>query len=805
MPSVLFALPGIHRVRRGAETAMEAMAGELARLPGWEVTVMGAGEPIPGRAYKYEKVECPPFESFVGKRSLPLFRTPAQREEFVFARRMMTVAAGRRWDLTVGCSWPWVHFALRRLAGSRGRHVFWTQNGDHMLAAGRAEYRMFSCDGLVCTNPAYYARHRERWRSVLLPNGVDPEVFFPLEEKLGGGTPSLPTVLVVSALIPSKRVDAAVRAVGRLGGVKLIVCGEGPEGENLDRLGKEVLGERYERIRLPREEMPGLYRRVNAVVHPCDVEPSANVWSEALASGKVVVAHDMEVTRWVLGEHGVLVDARDDEKLAQGIARALAIRGGEEVRHQSARQRLAWSAIAREMAGFMRELLSISEESGFVGASGPKRLMYVTPAYPVLSETFVRREIEGLRAAGNDVVAVGLRKSQPSGGSGRAEASLVLYDRGFSGRLIKEIVLHPLQSVRTLLRGLGDALVPGERTTFSNRVKIVAQAAGGVVLGGEIRRRGIEHVHAHFAHAPTTVAMYAALQAGRRFSFTGHANDIFQRRVLLRTKLQRCGFVACISQWHRDFYKEVLKRGQKAAETAARGQDTQDTERWMPIVRCGVEAGGVARKRRELEGAEGMRVLVVARLVEKKGVDVLLKAMARFSGSGWELRIAGDGPERQRLELLARELKVKVEFLGAVANERISELLSWAEVFVLPCREDTAGDRDGIPVVLMESMAAGVPVISGDLPAIRELVIHGESGLMVKPGDYAALADALSALSDDDAQWECLSTGGLKRVKEEFLLEENVERLQRAFRRCVHNVRGENAAESAVLSGVMSR
>lgn len=356
MPTILLALPGLHSVRRGAETAMESLAGELARIPGWKVTVAGSGCASPGRPYEFEHVECPELSHFSRRPSLPWFRTPAQWQELAFARQLRKRLAGRTFDLTLGCSWPWTHYVLRACGH---RHVFWTQNGDHMIASGRAEYATFRCDGLICTNPDYLARHSERWRSVMLPNGVDPAIFRPDESpKADGGER---TALVVSALVPHKRVDRAIAAVAAVGGLRLIVCGEGPEAEALDRLAHERLPGRYERIAVPRERMPEVYRRADVLLHPCEAEPSANVWSEALSSGLPVVAHDMPVTRWVLEEHGIYVDVTDTDSLCEGVRSAIRSietnPGDRRLRHESARSRLAWSQIGQRAAEFMQGLL----------------------------------------------------------------------------------------------------------------------------------------------------------------------------------------------------------------------------------------------------------------------------------------------------------------------------------------------------------------------------------------------------------------------------------------------------------------
>jgi glycosyltransferase involved in cell wall biosynthesis len=266
--------------------------------------------------------------------------------------------------------------------------------------------------------------------------------------------------------------------------------------------------------------------------------------------------------------------------------------------------------------------------------------------------------------------------------------------------------------------------------------------------------------------------MYAAGQLGIPFSFTGHANDIFQRRALLAKKLRRAAFVACISQWHREFYESI---------------DATDAEKYR-VIRCGVDwtprgdsdspSGAIAR-------ANVFRLLTVCRLVEKKGVDTLLRAMAicRRSGLDCRLTVAGDGPDRDRLKKISLEAGVdgSVQWLGAVDNERVRRLLGACDAFVLACRNDSSGDRDGIPVVLMEAMACGVPAVSGDLPAIRELISDGQTGLLAPGDDAEALAERLRRLAVDGELRRRLAEAGRQRVEQEFSLDLNIDRLEAGF------------------------
>src|SRR5690606_2351401 len=141
-------------------------------------------------------------------------------------------------------------------------HVFVTQNGDWPAVSEEAEFRTFSCDGLVCTNPDYAARNRQRWACALIPNGVDLERFRPgqAERQTFGLPADKPVILMVSALIESKRVLDGIRAVAALEDAILVVAGDGPLRDEVTRLAEELLPQRFKRVSLAAAEMPGLYR-----------------------------------------------------------------------------------------------------------------------------------------------------------------------------------------------------------------------------------------------------------------------------------------------------------------------------------------------------------------------------------------------------------------------------------------------------------------------------------------------------------------------------------------------------------------
>jgi colanic acid/amylovoran biosynthesis glycosyltransferase len=146
----------------------------------------------------------------------------------------------------------------------------------------------------------------------------------------------------------------------------------------------------------------------------------------------------------------------------------------------------------------------------------------------------------------------------------------------------------------------------------------------------------------------------------------------------------------------------------------------------------------------------GGRLLFVGRLAEKKGVAVLLRALdAGELGDGWSLDLIGDGPLRPRLEQAARVLGGRVRFLGTMDRAGVAAAMAECDVFVLPSVPAPSGDQDGLPVVLLEAMAAGCAIVASSLPGIDAVLVDGHTGLLVPPGDSTALAAALSKLLHD--------------------------------------------------------
>ena len=363
---VLFALPGLHRFERGAEVVFESVAEEIARRGEHRVTLVGSGQAIPGRAYEFVHIPAISRVNFEKWPKLPFLRHEFMYEDLVFAAGLAASGLVGKADVTMTCSYPYTSWALRRprLRARRPAHVFVTQNGDWPAIGRTAEARLFDCEGLICTNPVYYERNRERWYATLIPNGVDPARFRPgPQRKAEFGFPTDQSVLLmVSALDPGKRVLEAMRAVADVPDVYMVVAGDGPLRDEVDRLAAELLPGRFRRGTFRQDQMPDLYRSADLFVHTKILESFGNVYIEALSSGIPLVVHDDEVTRWILGDHATFVDSTSQPALTAAIAGALAKPHATGGSAAWAHDRYAWSVVAGKYADFFASVLDHSRK-----------------------------------------------------------------------------------------------------------------------------------------------------------------------------------------------------------------------------------------------------------------------------------------------------------------------------------------------------------------------------------------------------------------------------------------------------------
>lgn len=254
----------------------------------------------------------------------------------------------------------------------------------------------------------------------------------------------------------------------------------------------------------------------------------------------------------------------------------------------------------------------------------------------------------------------------------------------------------------------------------------------GLALADWARRTtGVTRFHAQFASWEATAALVAAALARVPFSFELHnPYTLVRGRSTLRWKLRAADVVTAVSD-------DVRRRAiELAPQIASR----------IVIVRCGLDRASIPSRR-----AGGPDIVAVGSLVPRKGHDVLVRSIARVAARrpGTSAAIVGEGPERARLETLIAETGAPVKLLGSLPEPEALELAASARVAVLACRTAPDGDEDGIPVALLEAMAAGTPVISTPVGGIAELFEGGEAGLLVPAEDSVGLASAIERCLDD--------------------------------------------------------
>jgi glycosyltransferase involved in cell wall biosynthesis len=361
---VLFALPGLHRYPRGAEVALISVATELAKA-GDSVTLIGSGQPPALTPYRFRRACSIPREKFESFPSMPMLRNEYAYEELTFIPGLLRHYRPAEYDVTLTCSYPFTNWILRRRAwgGSSPPHVFVTQNGDWPAHASNSEYRFFGCDGLVCTNPDFFERNKTSWECALIPNGVDCDRFQPgtPQGQEFGLPPDRLVVLMVSALIPSKRVEIGIDAVSRIPDAHLVVAGDGPQRQAVDALAARMLPGRFTRLSIASERMPALYRSADVFMHLSLEEAFGNVFIEAMASGLPIVAEDSARARWIVGDEEFLLDTSDPALVAQSIERARASPADGRSARAKRASAFSWSRVGEMYREFLRNVVARAE------------------------------------------------------------------------------------------------------------------------------------------------------------------------------------------------------------------------------------------------------------------------------------------------------------------------------------------------------------------------------------------------------------------------------------------------------------
>jgi glycosyltransferase involved in cell wall biosynthesis len=370
--------------------------------------------------------------------------------------------------------------------------------------------------------------------------------------------------------------------------------------------------------------------------------------------------------------------------------------------------------------------------------------------------SFVFEEVAALRETGLQVEVASVFRPRPADRWVRHYGSPVDYPAsglsGWAARSLRDGAAAPLRIAR-IARTAREEGAP---------FRLVALAAG---LARRARAEGWHHFHGSFATFPAWTAWAAARLANLPFSFTGHAYDVQEPRPWLSRLIGEASFVRAISR-------------EGASRLAALVARAGDRDR----VRVGYLGVDVERFRPGRSRAPGPpEIVAIARLVPKKGLEILIDAAVGLARSprSFRVRILGAGPLRADLEARVRALGVadRVRFEGAVSRAEVARTLAGATLFALPCTVVGAGCHDGLPVAILEAMAAGLPVVATPVGGIPEAIVSGKNGKLVQSEDSQALQVALAELLDDHALRARLGAAARQTVLERFRLRDSAARL----------------------------
>jgi glycosyltransferase involved in cell wall biosynthesis len=436
--------------------------------------------------------------------------------------------------------------------------------------------------------------------------------------------------------------------------------------------------------------------------------------------------------------------------------------------------------------------------------SRPPRIAYILRSYPRLSQTHILNEILGLERLGHHIRIFGMtpaeeevRHEAVAQVRARAEfldAALRRPRWALARDHLRVAARHPIRYARTAAYLARRPYHTAGYTTTS-RYPCFAQA---VYLAAHLERGkagSVDHVHSHFAHDPTLVALLVSMLSGMTFSFTAHARDMLQiPQEALAERIKHARAVVTICQANVDYLREVAPTGHGAKVRLV--HTGIDVDAFSPArelrtpseVRGAASAGPLQSAGPVQSARSGVPlIVVVSRLVAKKGLLDLLEALGLVKAGSGDFRcvILGDGPLRDEIGVAISRLSLadSVELAGPATLAQVRRALQGADLYALTPFVTDDGDREGLPSSVLEAMACGVPVVSTRTAGIPEAVIHGDTGLLAEPRDVPGIAAQVTTLLDDPELRRRMGASARARIVEQWGAEAVARQIAAVFER----------------------
>ncbi len=559
-------------------------------------------------------------------------------------------------------------------------------------------------------------------------------------------------------------IEAAEIVLKEMQDVRFILIGDGHLRPNLEKYVNDRKLNEYFTFKGKSTNLPEALKDIDMLVLPSESEGCSNALLEAMAMGIPAIATAVEGNLEVIedGISGILVKPKDPSSIAHQILKLLD--SPKRIRNLGieARKRILQKFTLSNMVNNYTELYKrLSRENTIK----KEKIGYIVSLFPCWSETFILNEIIEVEKHNLDVTILSMRRDLEKFTQEKAKPYLsktkyLTYFGLFSSLcywllrkpfvFLSLFILAIRKEPTNLLKNIWCILVSGEFARIAKKNKLT-------------------HLHAHFATYPAFIAMCISRLTNIPFSFTAHAHDIFLDKPFLKEFVSETKEVVAISEYNKNYITEYCKNG---------------VANKIQVIHCGVDIKEFLPIEKNENGNEKI-IVGIGRLTEMKGFEYLIRACKKLESSlAFKCHIVGDGPLRNNLMKLTENLGLtnKVIFEGILDSTKINDLLSKTDVLVQPSIWNDKDGQEGIPVVLMEAMAKGIPVIASRISGIPELISDGNTGLLIEPKDENILANRILELTNNLELRNRLTENARIKIQEEFDVAKNADQLVNIFK-----------------------